>query len=128
MKKRADLLLVEKKYAFGLKKNIGDFTMSNGKVRRYLDGDQIIYYSGMQMINLEIFGDIKENKFSLKSEICFFSILKTPTCLNWCEATPDSPKFPPNFWNIVLIFEAVLFLLSVKASIIIAIFSGPKPS
>lgn len=61
------LLLVEKKYAFGLKKNTGDFTMSNGKVRRYVDGDQIIYYSGMQMINLEVFNNIEENKFSLNT-------------------------------------------------------------
>jgi len=61
------LLLVEKKYAFGLKKNTGDFTISNGNVKRYVNGDQIIYYSGMQMINLEIFGDIKENKFSLNT-------------------------------------------------------------
>ena len=61
------LLLVEKKYTFGLKKNTGDFTMSNGKVRRYVDGDQIIYYSGMQMINLEVFNNIEENKFSLNT-------------------------------------------------------------
>ena len=41
--------------------------MSNGKVRRYVDGDQIIYYSGMQMINLEVFNNIEENKFSLNT-------------------------------------------------------------
>lgn len=59
------LLLVKKQNAFGLKKNNGDFVISNDKVRRYLDGDQIIYYSGMQMINLEVFNNIEENKFSL---------------------------------------------------------------
>ena len=61
------LLLVEKKYAFGLQKNIGDFVISNNKVKRYMDGDKVVYYSGMQMINLEVFNDIKENKFSLNA-------------------------------------------------------------
>ena len=61
------LLLVKKNNAFGLKKNTGDFTISNGNVRRYMDGDKIIYYSGMQMINLEVFADIEENKFSLNT-------------------------------------------------------------
>ena len=61
------LLLVEKKNTFGLKKNNGDFAISNDKVRRYVNGDQIIYYSGMQMINLEVFNNIEENKFSLNT-------------------------------------------------------------
>ena len=62
-----NLLLVKKNNAFGLKKNTGDFTICNGNVRRYMDGDKIIYYSGMQMINLEVFSDIEENKFSLNT-------------------------------------------------------------
>ena len=62
------------------------------------------------------------------SVILSLLILITPACLNWWAATPDSPRFPPFFWNIVLIFDAVLFLLSVKASTIIAAPSGPNPS
>ena len=37
------------------------------------------------------------NSNILSSEIFCFSILTIPTCLNSCFATPDSPKFPPNF-------------------------------
>ena len=55
------------------------------------------------------------------SEISFLSILIIPNWLKLCDADPCVPKLPPFFWNMVLIFEAVLFLLSVKVSTITAI-------
>ena len=61
-------------------------------------------------------------------DISFFSILIVPICLKLCDAEPWVPRDPPYFWKIVLKFDAVLFLLSVSVSIIIAVFSGPKPS
>ena len=41
------------------------------------------------------------------------------------DVEPFSPREPPNFCKIVLIFDAVLFLLSVKVSIMIATLKGP---
>ena len=57
------------------------------------------------------------------SEISFLSILIIPFWLKLWEAEPWVPRLPPAFWKIVLIFDAVLFLLSVKVSTITAILS-----
>ena len=58
------------------------------------------------------------------SETSFLSILIIPNWLKLCEAEPCVPRLPPAFWKIVLIFEAVLFLLSVRVSTITATLCG----
>ena len=52
----------------------------------------------------------------------------TPRRSNIKETEPLSPRLPPYFTNKDLTFEAVLFLLSVKASTIIATPPGAYPS
>ena len=54
----------------------------------------------------------------MSSGISYLSILITPNCWKLCETDPCVAKLPPFFWKIVLIFEAVLFLLSVCVSTI----------
>ena len=44
------------------------------------------------------------------------------------EVDPFSPNLPPFFCKIVLIVDAVLFLFSVKVSIINAVLKAPYPS
>ena len=58
------LLLVEKRNAHGLINNFGDFTFINGKIRRWQNGEKILYYSGIQMINSSIFDLFNLKKFS----------------------------------------------------------------
>lgn len=58
------LLLVDKEKSFGIRKNSGDFTLKQNKVTRWKNGEKVIYYSGLQMVFLDIFKNIKTNKFS----------------------------------------------------------------
>ena len=67
------LLLVEKKNAFGIDKNIGDFFLNKGKIRRYRGGNEILYYSGLQLFNKSILSSFKKRKFSF-NEIWDFLI------------------------------------------------------
>ena len=59
------LLLVHDKNFLGLKKTTGDFTLNNSKVTRWKKNEQNLYYSGLQIINPNIFNLIKEQSFSL---------------------------------------------------------------
>ena len=68
------------------------------------------------------------NSKTLSSEASFLSTFIIPDWIKLCAAEPCVPRLPPFFWKIVLIFNAVLFLLSVKVSTITAILSGPNPS
>jgi len=58
------LLLVDKKNAFGLSKKKGDFIIDKNKVSRFKNEDKIIYYSGLQMINLDILNKFSKGNFS----------------------------------------------------------------
>ena len=58
------ILLVNKKNAFGLSKKNGDFVLRKNKVLRFREGDEIIYYSGLQILNLDIFNSFSKHKFS----------------------------------------------------------------
>jgi len=60
----SQLLLVDQNNAFGLSKNNGDFSLQNNFVNRYNHGDKIIYYSGLQIINSNIFNNFSDKKFS----------------------------------------------------------------
>ena len=49
------LLLVEKEKAYGMKNKIGDFSFNNNIIKRWQHGEKKLYYSGLQMIVLDIF-------------------------------------------------------------------------
>ena len=59
------LLLVKKNNIFGLNKLGGDFILNKNKIIRYKSGNEIIYYSGLQMIKSNIFSKFSKNIFSL---------------------------------------------------------------
>ena len=63
-KEECRLLLVEKEKAHGFINKVGDFSLKNSEVRRWKIGDRILYYSGLQIISLNIFKDFSSNKFS----------------------------------------------------------------
>ena len=64
--KQSSLLLVNKKNAFGLKKNQGDFVINNEIIQRYKkDDDKLIFYAGCQILNTGVFNYFPTNKFSL---------------------------------------------------------------
>ena len=63
-KEECRLLLVEKKKAHGLINKVGDFSLSNDYVKRWNEGDKILYYSGLQMISLNILNNFISSKFS----------------------------------------------------------------
>ena len=58
------LLLSKKNTSFGLKKDLGDFTIKDGKIFRFIKGDEVLYYSGLQILNLNTFKNIYINNFS----------------------------------------------------------------
>ena len=64
---------------------------------------------------------------TFSSSISPLSIFITPSWRKLCDAEPCVPSPPPFFWKIVLKLDAVLFLLSVKVVITIAVFAGPNP-
>ena len=58
------LLLVEKKRAYGLNKKCGDFILKNDRVLRYVDGNELMFFSGMQIFNKNLINEYREKKFS----------------------------------------------------------------
>ena len=58
------MLLVDQEKAHGFINKVGDFSLINNEVRRWKIGDKIIYYSGLQIISLNIFKDFSLRKFS----------------------------------------------------------------
>jgi len=64
LKDECKLLLVKKEQAFGLINKKGDFSIKNNLVKRWEDGEEIFYYSGLQMISLNILNNIPLSKFS----------------------------------------------------------------
>ena len=53
--KNCKLLLSKEKNFLGLKNSNGDFKIINNKVSRWTKGDEIIYYSGLQIVSKNIF-------------------------------------------------------------------------
>ena len=62
--KNIHLLLSKNIKSFGLIKNFGDFIIKSGKVVRSKKTDEVIYYSGLQILNLNVFKNFKLEKFS----------------------------------------------------------------
>ena len=69
------LLLVEKENAYGMIDKTGDFSLNKNKVKRWKLNDKVIYYSGLQMIALNIFKDINLIRFSF-NKVWDFQIKK----------------------------------------------------
>ncbi len=81
------MLLSKNKNFYGLKKNYGDFNLKNNLINNWSKGDEIMYYSGLQIVHRSIFNNfinnfpinqvwdqlIKENK--LRGEIIQSKIL-----------------------------------------------------
>ena len=62
--KKPYLLLVNKKNAYGVFKETGDFKLTQGRISRFCNGDQLLFYSGFQIINKFYFEAFNEDKFS----------------------------------------------------------------
>tara|TARA_Y100000768_G_scaffold296913_1_gene230748 strand:- start:1031 stop:1708 length:678 start_codon:yes stop_codon:yes gene_type:complete len=58
------ILLSENKNFFGLKKMNGDFNISNGNISKWKKGNDIIFYSGIQILSKNIFQNTS-NIFSI---------------------------------------------------------------
>mgnify|MGYP006110592651 CR=1 FL=1 len=59
-------LLLAKNFKFkGLKKSIGDFKLENKLIERWVKNDPLLFYSGLQIINPNIFSALKEKCFSM---------------------------------------------------------------
>ena len=69
------LLLVEKEKARGIINKTGDFSLYKNAVKRWKTNDKVLYYSGLQMIALDIFKDFNPTKLSF-NEIWDFQIKK----------------------------------------------------
>ncbi len=63
-KQLCKLLLVSKDNAFGIDKKEGDFCLNKNLVTRWVYGKKIIYYAGLQIINLNILQYYSDKKFS----------------------------------------------------------------
>ena len=59
------LLLVENNKFKGLKKKEGDFKLENNLISRWKKNDPHLYFSGLQIINPNIFSQIKQYSFSM---------------------------------------------------------------
>ena len=59
------LLLVENKKFKGLKKKEGDFKLEKDLISRWKKNDPYLYFSGLQIINPNIFSQIKQYAFSM---------------------------------------------------------------
>tara|TARA_Y100000590_G_scaffold327381_1_gene371685 strand:+ start:86 stop:787 length:702 start_codon:yes stop_codon:yes gene_type:complete len=58
------LLLVKKNNSSGINNIKGDFTLNNNLLRRWKNGEEMLYYSGIQILQLDILQKIKLRKFS----------------------------------------------------------------
>ncbi len=74
-KNECRLLLVEKEKAYGLINKAGDFSLNNNLVKRWKAGDRALYYSGIQMISLNILNNFFLSKFSF-NDVWDFQIKK----------------------------------------------------
>ena len=63
-KKIPYLLLAEKNRSFGIFKSQGDFILKKNKILRFSKGEHIFFYSGLQMIPLDILKKFSKKSFS----------------------------------------------------------------
>ena len=63
--KNSVLLLVNQENAYGLEKSKGDFILKNGKAIRYNNDKEILFYTGLQILNINSIKNFSENKFSI---------------------------------------------------------------
>jgi len=63
-KKIPYLLLAEKNRSFGIFKSKGDFILKKNKILRFSKGEHIFFYSGLQMIPLDILKKFSKKSFS----------------------------------------------------------------
>jgi len=59
------LLLSNKENSYGLDKMNGDFILKDNKIIRYLKGEEIIFYSGLQILNVNSIKNFSDKKFSI---------------------------------------------------------------
>jgi hypothetical protein len=58
------LLLVSEKNAYGIKKQFGDFSLRENLILRFKKGDMNYFYSGLQILNTDIFKNFNQKIFS----------------------------------------------------------------
>jgi MurNAc alpha-1-phosphate uridylyltransferase len=63
-RKLPHLLLAEKTKSFGMVKSHGDFILNKKKILRFEKGNEIFFYSGLQMITLDILNNFSKKSFS----------------------------------------------------------------
>ena len=59
------LLLSNQKNTIGIERSYGDFVIHNDYVRRWMKGDPVIFFSGLQILNPKIFDNFESTKFSM---------------------------------------------------------------
>ena len=59
------LLLSNQKNTFGIERSYGDFVIHNDYVRRWMEGDPVIFFSGLQILNPKIFDNFESTRFSM---------------------------------------------------------------
>jgi len=59
------ILLLQKINAIGENKDKGDFILEQSLIKRWIDNNPILYYSGLQIINPNIFDLTEKEKFSM---------------------------------------------------------------
>lgn len=74
-----NLLLVNNKNAFGIKKTKGDFILNKNKILRSKNDDKIIFYTGLQILKVDIFKEFTLDSFSFNI-IWDFYIKKNKLC------------------------------------------------
>ena len=59
------LLLSNQRNTIGIERSYGDFVIHNNYVRRWMEGDPVIFFSGLQILNPKIFENFESHKFSM---------------------------------------------------------------
>jgi NDP-sugar pyrophosphorylase family protein len=61
---KCKLLLVPKEKAHGIHSDSGDFSIVNGFLERYKKNQNVLFYSGAQILSLDLLSSYKQQKFS----------------------------------------------------------------
>jgi len=62
--KKPHVLIVEKNKTYGIDKETGDFTLHGNKISRFKKGEKVFFYSGLQVMSIDIFDNFHKKKFS----------------------------------------------------------------
>jgi len=84
-KQKCKLLLVSKENAHGMYKNKGDFFINAGLINRFKENQKIYFYTGAQMISLDVLKKYKQKRFSfnivwdelINKKLIFGNIMKS---------------------------------------------------